>query len=876
MPDALVKSMKIRISSADFQIADFFDYVCYHNVMPDYKGIQKEHQLKNLVFDDFFAEKAFSWEQEVDNIDFLLTDKKARGDLFSEGPGSSRHYLWAEAKKGAHDVFALFTQLVLTCKKTYEKGDHLAPPWLGVFDESRIAFVPFHDMLPIFNETDFNWNQTPSNHETADFQKAQRAVEKTIGAKIVVFHFGTDDRDIKEFIKTHFIAGANASIKSPITKDNFVQIFYKWVKNVLPTINMTKEEWTEYKNSGILECDFFRADIMSSGGNTIVNISDKLKIILKNDNYKLQDKNKFNRLMYVDIDFADGGDAYNRFWNRYERPPAEVYQQYIIDRRDLLVPQNIRERKGTFFTPRIWADTSKAYLAAVFGDAWQDEYYIWDCAAGTGNLLAGLTNKYHVWASDIDQTNIDSMLALTGIDERLDLLPAHIFQFDFLNDILTKEEETIENEGRAKLNLLPVERKIPPSLCTIIDEPEKRKKLIIYINPPYAEATSYGVHGKSQVANKTSVFKRFSATVGAEAMSELYAQFFVRICHNIPDAKLATFSTVKFITSHKFLKFRKFFLTKNKSAFICKANTFDNVSGSFPVAFSVWDFEQKERVLKLKCDILLNNAELTKAIKKGEKIFYSTNGFKPIGVWRKSFYDIKGQSLGSMIIVGPSMQSNTNTFITSNPAPGYIKKHMVANITEKNLIEMSIYFAVRLCIEPTWINNREQYFFPNDGWKTDTEFQHDCLIFTLFHGQNRFSCTDGTNHWIPFTEKEVDAKENFDSNFMSKYLKDKTFSPEAGASLESGTSKEARAVLDAGRELWKHYHAKIKTNKTASVNASFYDIRAFFQGRKESGTMNTKSEDETYNALLKTLREKQKTLAKKIEPKVYEYGFLKE
>jgi hypothetical protein len=99
---------------------------------------------------------------------------------------------------------------------------------------------------------------------------------------------------------------------------------------------------------------------------------------------------------------------------------------------------------------------------------------------------------------------------------------------------------------------------------------------------------------------------------------------------------------------------------------------------------------------------------------------------------------------------------------------------------------------------------------------------------------------------------------------MSGFLKNKTLSPEAGA------------VLDAGRELWKYYHAKIKNNGTASVNASFYDIREFFQGRKENGTMNAKSSDETYNALLAALREKQRSLTEKIKPKVYEYGFLKE
>jgi hypothetical protein len=39
--------------------------------------------------------------------------------------------------------------------------------------------------------------------------------------------------------------------------------------------------------------------------------------------------------------------------------------------------------------------------------------------------------------------------------------------------------------------------------------------------------------------------------------------------------------------------------------------------------------------------------------------------------------------------------------------------------------------------------------------------------------------------------------------------------------------------------------------------------------------MNTESDDATYTALIADLRQKQKELAKQIEPKVYEYGFLK-
>ena len=84
-------------------------------------------------------------------------------------------------------------------------------------------------------------------------------------------------------------------------------------------------------------------------------------------------------------------------------------------------------------------------------------------------------------------------------------------------------------------------------------------------------------------------------------------------------------------------------------------------------------------------------------------------------------------------------------------------------------------------------------------------------------------------------------------------------------------SPAARAVLDAGRELWRCYHAQ----PDANPNASYYDIRAYFQGCKPNGAMNAKSDDATYNALLATLRAAHKNLAAQIEPKVYEYGFLK-
>ena len=81
--------------------------------------------------------------------------------------------------------------------------------------------------------------------------------------------------------------------------------------------------------------------------------------------------------------------------------------------------------------------------------------------------------------------------------------------------------------------------------------------------------------------------------------------------------------------------------------------------------------------------------------------------------------------------------------------------------------------------------------------------------------------------------------------------------------------------MDAGRELWRYYHAQ----PGANPNASYYDIRLHFQGVKRTASgkeqMNAISADETYNKLLAALRTAHKALAAHIAPKVYEYGFLK-
>lgn len=59
-------------------------------------------------------------------------------------------------------------------------------------------------------------------------------------------------------------------------------------------------------------------------------------------------------------------------------------------------------------------------------------------------------------------------------------------------------------------------------------------------------------------------------------------------------------------------------------------------------------------------------------------------------------------------------------------------------------------------------------------------------------------------------------------------------------------------------------------------NASLYNIKEYFKGRNpKTGKLNPKSDDPEFNRLEKNLNDAMKKLAKEIEKKVYEHGFLR-
>lgn len=826
----------------------------------------REEELKHKVARDWFGN--YDTTQIIDNIDFAVAIQPVGNELFKE----TEYLLWAEAKKGnKQNIYDSVVQLIFTIGKGRINERHMPPKFIGAFDAEKIAFIPYNAIMEVFSQTDFNWNVPPSDHNTKEFKQLKTMVRNALeqssledGNEAYRFDFAENRKELKTYISKNFKADPHTNRGMRITQNNFVAVYNQWRKEVMPTIAI---DFNEAKKNGLLDSAFYLADLMSGHDN--FTLLDKLKVLLRKNKYILVNgTNNVGLFNFSEVSFKDNMQAHKTFWARYQRPPKKEYWDKIVERNDLLVPQDIRERKGSYFTPSIWVEKSQEYLAAVLGENWQDEYYIWDCCAGTGNLLANLTNKYNIWASTIDSADVHIMHErIASMGEGSNLLDSHVFQFDFLNDDFSR---------------------LPQGLQDIINDEEKRKKLVIYINPPYVEAGNK----KSTSGNKEGVvignatYKKYREIL-SKASNEIFAQFFIRIYQEIPSCRLAEFSTLKILQAPNFADFRRYFLAKLDKAFVVPANTFDNVKGSFPIGFFIWNTDVKETFTQINADVYSKDNQLL-----GNKTISSYDKYVPISKWYFEILDPKGK-IGHLSCRGSndfqgSPTVSINSYLVTLKDRSIRRYRSTLNIDASNLIKTCVFFSVRHCIEATWLNDRDQFLRPRKAWKDDKEFQFDCLAFTLFHGQNRITSTEGINHWIPFTEVELQAPDKFQSHFMSDFIAGKC-KPQAAETLFGAEesliptepiqfSPEAQAVMDAGRELWYYYmHHKdgeLYGAQSINVNASYYDIRRYFQGVNEKGTMNTDSQDETYMRLWGNIKEALKVLAKKIVPKVYLYGFL--
>ncbi|MDR2526362.1 MAG: hypothetical protein LBC92_00610, partial [Rickettsiales bacterium] len=326
----------------------------------------------------------------------------------------------------------------------------------------------------------------------------------------------------------------------------------------------------------------------------------------------------------------------------------------------------------------------------------------------------------------------------------------------------------------------------------------KNKKILVLINPPYVESTEAGskIGGGKSGASQTKLNDEYFKKKWGRASNELFTQFLAKIYDTL-DLSLTTiavFSKMKYCNSKNFEKFREVFKAKFLGGFLMPSKAF-YLKGDFPIGFCIWDATVKEKITQIDLDVLefkfdKKKENIIKIEKTEIKSFYSYENKTYLNDWLpKSKPDgtkaiplsnpldyFKGKGIrqeqknkGQIGYIsgfaGSDFQHNNIVYILSEVAG-----HGNGNgIILKNLKHALIYLAVRKCIAPTWLNDRDQFLKPNfdvDEPQTleQKDFISNCIVYALFNGANNTSeCVLNykdkdwkiTNYFFPFKPEEL-------------------------------------------------------------------------------------------------------------------------
>ncbi len=747
--------------------------------------------------------------------------------------------IWFEAKDtGKHSTYAMFTQLMHYVQVALNNGEYI-PPFLCVIDTVKAAIMKSSDIIPFLSKKTIKWGKSASQYT----QEALDEVSTYIGTHFVSFKISTHENEFIQTIKEAIKSGE--IIRTNITPDNLKQVFDKWVSLIGREIENANEE--DY-------VQFFFADIMHDG---TVATHDNLtaQLLHKNNAPVFFMKNKLYEL--------NNKEGYRQFWAIYQKPPKQEYRNYLLERRDSLIPVDERTFKGAYYTKLDIVDKAYNLLSDTLGESWQEKYILWDMCCGVGNLEIKHSNHRKIYMSTLDNADIDVMKATKTCSSALR------FQYDYLND-------DISENGSIDYSL---SGKLPKELQEDI---KSKKKILVLINPPYAEATNSDNITAEESKSKTGVANNKVSSMMQEygyASRELFIQFLVRITKELPNAVVGMFSTLKYINAGNFEKFRELWKAKYLNGFIVHSKAFDGLSGNFPIGFLVWDLTKNEDISSISTLILDKDGN-----EIGERRFYNLPSSKYLNNYLERLKTNTNSIPLKNCITPQSGKAKVTAWITE--AIGYFwcngndlqqagqtavlsSVFSAGNgfyITKDNYRKVAVMFSVRQSIRHTWQNHNDQFLLPNKD--LSVEFENDCLIYMLFHGKNLTASADNllwnnkewsiVNHFIPFCESEVDSSERFESDFMYNEVKKYSF------------SNESQDVLNEGRKLWKIYFSlkdsrsvrdEFKLNRP---DVGWYQIRNALQKRIEENQLIDFNEfDKCY-----------KKLSDKIVPKVYEYGFL--
>ena len=779
------------------------------------------------------------------------------------------------------DVISGLIQSLYYLKNCKEiEKEHHTPRVIFVGDQ-KAGFCIVTDVLEKYLLDDsIDWSFAPSSAAVKNPELFKKLKDDE---EIIPYHFKIN-RSFKfsDIILKMFNFDEGNLNKMSISIDNIDSVFKEFKENVLKEKGLTTHQEVSLFMNILLDTDsennFLRED--KSLYYTSVNGIEKVKVNVK---------------------------RFKSFFNHYQDQFTLKEKDNLVKICDRLIEDENRRREGAFFTPTAWVNEAHTMIESELGEDWRDEYVVWDCCSGTGNLTRDYKFR-ELYCSTLLQEEID-------ITKGNDINPEAVhFKYDFLEldeatlDRLKGKKQGNQALGKFFRNLRKDEDILLPE--SLLKALEGNKKIVFFINPPYGAAQNsnriIGNH-KSGIAYSSINEIMKSDKIGASSQ-QLYAQFLYRIIlckekYNLDNVVIATYTKPLFLSGFTYKRFRDRFLSefKYKSGMMFKASHFDDVSEQWGVSFTIWKSgnskSKNEFVMELK-DIINDKIEGI-----GEKTIYNLDNSQRANDWVREEIrglkthkeciqltsglnpnldgDLRGSdlenSIGYLLVKSNNVYENAiGVSLLSSP---YSNGNGLS-ILSSNYKKCVSLFTARKSIKGNWINDKDEYFAPDANHPEYNQWNDDAIIYSLFNtSSNQSSLRD-----IQWKDKSWDIKNEFFWLSRQKMLElgekyhfdalqrdiehDKErFLHEELQSIE--LSPDAQELLDKATELVeKTFEYRKELNRAHPEynlqcwDAGFYQIKIIL---KEHLPDDLKEFSRLYKAFEDRMREG-----------VYKFGFLRE
>jgi hypothetical protein len=744
----------------------------------------------------------------------------------------------------------------------FGNGINPLPPFICVITEKEAFIFKTKEYKEFYSDTrrnKYDWDRAPS----LPCPTLVEAISKFPTTQSIHVYNFTMEQEEKNFIDIYKESReAQARLfendKKIITEDNFLEIYDYW-----------KSMFGKYVENSHKISEYFISDVEKGKSNFFSSSEVAFKLGASDSQIK-------------SIPIND----YNYFWDLYEKVDDLRVIYGIRQKIDRISEDYSRRFTGEFYTPVEFAKKALGYIEREIGAEWwkKDNWRFWDMAAGTGNL------EFTLPTSSLDKCYISTLLEDdTKYCKRI-FPSATVFQYDYLNDdVFTLDPDQIALED------IPI--KMPQKLRNDLSNPDL--KWIIFINPPFATSNTSG-NETGKKSKDTVSMTRIRTLMDKEGMGEtsreLFAQFLYRIHKEFggKNAYLGLFSKLKYLNANNDQKLRdKAFDYKFERGFMFSSESFYGSKSKFPVGFLVWNLKNNQKIEEQNITLDVYNTDIGKY---GTKTIQSENRKRFLSKWVKrpkcniimppfksainiglenvdTRNRVSNGFLCSLMCKGNEFLNQNNTGLFSGP---YISAGAYS-VTPENFENSMIIHTVRRLPQANWTNDRDQFYQPLN--ELQEEFVNDCVIWSVFSDSNNtVSLKD-----VKYQNKIFQIKNNLFPYQLEEVKEWKHSSSELGMQAISTNedrflsewvtkhqlSKESQDVYNKGRLLYQSFYGNVNKTRWLDYKIDAWDV-GYWQVRMSLSNAGLCGVE------LKSLKEAQTTLGKKILPKLHEYGFIPE